>query len=137
MIVDFPTCRNDRSVFYTVTQIITLCVSRFTGKKCMMNLVVEKIEINKDVVRAIVVPFRVKNGGVEIGSIMETFAIDIPEGDYGLLFTSKRSGDLEHYTFSFIKNSKQIATVIRADSALHPPDDLLMNANPAIYEQEL
>jgi len=92
----------------------------------------KKIEIDDDVIRAIVVPFKVGKGGIEIGSVMETVAIDIPEGNYEILFTAKSANGTEHYTFSFIESENPTARVLRADDELNLPDNLLMEANPAI-----
>ncbi|MBT2701197.1 hypothetical protein J7E79_28345 [Bacillus sp. ISL-40] len=92
----------------------------------------KKIENDDDIIRAIVVPFKVKKGGIEIGSVMETVAIDIPEGNYEILFTAKSVNSTEHYTFSFIESENPIAKVLKADDELNLPDNLLMEANPAI-----
>lgn len=89
-------------------------------------------KIDDDIIRAIVVPFKVEKGGIEIGSVMETVAIDIPEGNYELLFTAKSVNSKEHYTFSFIESENPIAKVLKADDELNLPDKLLMESNPAI-----
>jgi Competence protein J (ComJ) len=94
--------------------------------------IMEKIEIEHDIIRAIVVPFKVKKGGIEIGSVMETITIDIPEGTYELLFTAKSVNNKECYTFSFIENENPNAKVLRADDELNLPTSLLMEATPAI-----
>lgn len=92
----------------------------------------KKVETDGDIIRAIVVPFKVKKGGIEIGSVMETVAIDIPEGNYELLFTANSTNNAEHYTFSFIENENPTARVLKADNELNLPDNLLMEASPAI-----
>lgn len=92
----------------------------------------KKIETDDDIIRAIVVPFKVEKGGIEIGSVMETVSIDIPEGTYEVLFTAKNVNSTEHYTFSFIENENPNAKVLKADDELNLPDSLLMEANPAI-----
>lgn len=92
----------------------------------------KKIEIDNDIIRAIVVPFKVEKGGIEIGSVMETVAIDIPEGNYEILFTAKSANSTEHYTFSFIESENPTARVLKADDELNLPDNLLMEANSAI-----
>jgi hypothetical protein len=93
----------------------------------------KKIETDDDIIRAIVVPFKVEKGGIEIGSVMETVSIDIPEGTYEVLFTAKNVNSTEHYTFSFIESENPNAKVLKADvELLNLPDNLLMEANPAI-----
>ncbi|MGD6849144.1 competence protein ComJ [Rossellomorea aquimaris] len=92
----------------------------------------KKIKTDGDTIRAIVVPFNVEKGGIEIGSVMETVAIDMPEGTYELLFTATNVNNIEHYTFSFIKSEYPNAKVIKADHELNLPDNLLMEANPAL-----
>lgn len=92
----------------------------------------KKIETDDDIIRAIVVPFKVEKGGIEIGSVMETVSIDIPEGTYEVLFTAKNVNSTEHYTFSFIESENPNAQVLKADDELNLPDSLLMEANPAI-----
>ena len=92
----------------------------------------ERIEIDDDIIRAIVVPFKVESAGLEIGSVMETVAIDIPKGKYELLFTAKSINNTEYYAFSFIKSENPKARIVRVDDGLSLPEDLLMVANPAI-----
>jgi hypothetical protein len=99
--------------------------------KITVNLT-EKIEIEQEIIRAIVVPFKVEKGGIEIGSVMETITIDIPEGTYEVLFTAKSLNSTEYYTFSFIENENPNAKVLKADDELNLPDNLLMEATPAI-----
>ncbi|AYC29983.1 competence protein ComJ [Paenisporosarcina cavernae] len=91
----------------------------------------KKIELDGDIIRAIVVPFKVDKGGIEIGSVMETVAIDIPEGNYEVLFTAKNVNSTECYTFSFIESENPVAKILKADEELNLPDNLLMEANTA------
>lgn len=106
----------------------------FDNVECKITVKLsEKIEVDKDIVRAIIVPFEVKEQGIEIGSIIETFAIDIPKGRYELLFTVKNIDfELEQYTFMFIKCDKPKARILIADDGLNVPERLLMDAKPAI-----
>lgn len=93
---------------------------------------VNDIVIDDSDIRAIVVPFEVKDGGVEVGSVMETVKIDIPVGNYELLFTIKLVNDVEHYTFSFVESENPMARVLKADDGLNVPVELLMVASPAV-----
>lgn len=93
----------------------------------------EKIECDKEVIRAIVVPFKLEKEGIEIGSIMETIAIDIPEGSYELLFTVKKLDfKNEQYSITFVKCDNPIPRILIADEVLNAPEELLMEAKPAI-----
>ncbi|MBP3951783.1 competence protein ComJ [Bacillus suaedae] len=103
-------------------------------EECKITVrVTDKNEVDTNVIRAITVPFYISNIGIEVGSIMETKAIEIDEGMYELLFTVKRlENGLGHYSFAFIKNDNPIAKIIKADEELNPPSVLVMNAEPAI-----
>lgn len=103
-------------------------------EECKISVrVTDKKEVDRDATRAITVPFYISHKGIEVGSIMETKAIDIEEGMYGLLFTVQRLGNgLDHYSYAFIKNDNPMAKIIKADEELNPPSVLEMNAEPAI-----
>jgi hypothetical protein len=103
-------------------------------EECKITVrVTDKKEVDTDAIRAIAVPFYISNKGIEIGSIIETKAIDIEEGMYELLFTVKRlENGLGHYSFSFTKNNNPTANIIKVDEELNPPSVLVMNAEPAI-----
>ncbi|MBA2174875.1 competence protein [Halobacillus locisalis] len=103
-------------------------------EECKITVRVSDVkEVDTDAIRAITVPFYISNKGIEVGSIIETKAIDIEQGMYELLFTVQRLGNgLDHYTFSFMKNDNPLAKIIKADEELNPPSVLVMNAEPAI-----
>ncbi|SDN65280.1 Competence protein J (ComJ) [Bacillus sp. OK048] len=103
-------------------------------EECKITVrVTDKKEVDTDVIRAIVVPFHIGNKGIEVGSVMETTAIDFEEGMYELLFTVKRlENGLGHYSFNFIKNNNPKANIIKADEELNPPSVLVMKTEPAI-----
>lgn len=103
-------------------------------EECKITVrVTDKKEGDTDAIRAITVPFYIRNKGIEVGSIMETKAIDIEEGMYELLFTVQRlENGLGHYSFAFIKSDNPMAKIIKADEELNPPSVLLMKAEPAI-----
>jgi hypothetical protein len=72
--------------------------------------------VDTNVIRAIAVPFYIGKKGIEVGSVIETKAIDIEEGMYELLFTVKRlENGLGDYSFIFIKNNNPRANIIRWD----------------------
>jgi hypothetical protein len=95
--------------------------------------VTDKKEVDTNVIRAIAVPCQIGNKGIEVGSVMETKAINIEEGMYELLFTVKRlENGLGDYSFIFIKSNNPKANIIKADDELNPPSVIVMNAKPAI-----
>lgn len=94
--------------------------------------VMNNIHIDNEVIRAIVVPFKVGAEGVEIGSIMKTTAIELTKGVYELLFTCKIVDGVEEYGFTFIKSDNPKPRVIVEDEGLKVPKELFMKANPAI-----
>ncbi|WP_066172200.1 competence protein ComJ [Bacillus marinisedimentorum] len=103
-------------------------------EECKITVrVTDKKEVDTDAIRAIAVPFYISKKGIEVGSIMETIAIDIEEEMYELLFAVKRlENGLGHYSFSFIKNTNPTVNIIKVDEELNPPSVLVMNAEPAI-----
>lgn len=84
-----------------------------------------------DAVRAIIVPFEVKLGGVEVGSISETVVIEIPAGHYGLLFTARVIDGVDCYGLSFIQNYETTGRILVTDAGINPTGELLMRANVA------
>lgn len=83
--------------------------------------------------RAIVVPFHVAGGcGVEVGSIAQTFEVEIPDGEYGLLFelAYEHGSDLAGARFSFAEKC-DAPRIIENDSTLSAVGGFLMRASPA------
>ncbi|MCC5801826.1 competence protein ComJ [Rossellomorea vietnamensis] len=103
------------------------------NEKCNITVrVTDNLEVNRNVIRAITVPFYIKCKGIEVGNVMETKAIDIEEGMYELLFTIQVENRMEHYIFNFIRNNNPKANFIIADEELKPSTTLLMEAEPAV-----
>lgn len=83
--------------------------------------------------RAIVVPFRIAGGcGVEVGGIAETFEVDIPDGDYCLLFelSYKNEYGLASVTFTFLDQC-EAPRILKNDGTLSATGVFLMQASPA------
>lgn len=93
----------------------------------------DSFELSDEIIRAIALPFEVKDSGIEIGSVMETIEIEIKEGMYQLVFTvSINEMGNEQYSFNFIKNDNPISKILIADEGLEIPEKLHMIAEPAI-----
>lgn len=92
------------------------------------------LEENYEAIRTIVVPFIVGLNGIEIASIADFKPLEIPLGKYELVFNAipKTQSSLPTYEFIFIKNDNPSARVIKADDQLSLPENLLMEAFPAI-----
>lgn len=85
--------------------------------------------------RAIVVPFLVLDSGViEVASISDSKIIEIPSGNYALLFETgfdEENDNKPWCKFSFTKKEKVEPKILRADDELKPIYPLLMEAIPA------
>jgi Competence protein J (ComJ) len=84
--------------------------------------------------RVIRVPFEVPVGKrVEIGSIFDSQQIELPAGDYALIFEHGHDSDGKMWCnliFETVVQAVQ-ASVLRADKELRPSEQLLMEAEPA------
>lgn len=84
--------------------------------------------------RAIRVPFSVPvHREVEIATISGSVPVQLPEGEYALVFRHGRSSDGAMWaTLAFEPMARPVtAEILRADAALTPPVELLMTAHPA------
>ncbi len=83
-------------------------------------------------IRVVKVPFEVGSAGVIVRETVQKWNVPIPEGYYALFFTIEPLGESWKYHLSFIP-TKEIpqAEIILADELLSPPDELLMEAEPA------
>lgn len=85
--------------------------------------------------RIIRVPFHVPpNAIIEIGSIFDTTQVEVPSGDYAVIFEHGRAVDEKKMWCNLILEPSQLEVrekIIRADPELTPEDDLLMFADPA------
>ena len=90
--------------------------------------------LSADAVRIIEVPFEVPtNGNVEVASITDGQQISIPAGSYTLRAEFLTPGGEKASTveLTFISESMPSFSVTRADAELDPPENLLLEANPA------
>jgi hypothetical protein len=92
-------------------------------------------EISSEATRVIEVPFEVPDdGAVLIGSISEEVSISIRPGSYALRFEYIPSKDGSDPTIRlvFIPSGEAKFQIVRVDSKLRPPDQLVVTADPAI-----
>ncbi|HTE55125.1 MAG TPA: competence protein ComJ [Kofleriaceae bacterium] len=84
--------------------------------------------------RIIAVPFSVpEHGNIEIASIAGGVPLQIPPGEYELMFEHGRGPDHGMWANFYFRRvpAPALARVVRADAALVPPPVLVMTAEPA------
>jgi hypothetical protein len=92
-------------------------------------------EISSQATRVIEVPFEVPDdGSVRIGSIADEVSISIPPGSYALRFECipSQDGSDPAIRLVFTPSKAPRFQIVRADSELRPPDQLVVTAHPAI-----
>jgi Competence protein J (ComJ) len=92
----------------------------------------ECVNISDDAVRAIKVPFFLRESSMEISSVSESVNIIMEVGKYSLIFQvfEKPFGGRGSIRISFIKCENSVAAILRSDSEMIPPKKLLMTAEP-------
>ena len=94
-----------------------------------------RVEIGKNSIRAIVVPFEITGNCIMVASVTQEIEVNIPSGTYELVFNvipRNSKHRLNKYELSFIENKNPKAKILLADKMLNPPEQLLMEAKPAI-----
>lgn len=83
--------------------------------------------------RAIQVPFSVPvSGMVECGSLFETVELELPPGDYRVVFSTGVEQGRMRGTLLLEPTSDAVEpSIILSDSDLNPPSPLVMQADPA------
>jgi hypothetical protein len=84
--------------------------------------------------RIISVPFRVpEHGNIEIASIADGVPLQLPAGEYELIFEHGRSPDQGMWTNFYFRGVAAPVSprIVRADAALAPPSEFVMTAEPA------
>ncbi|MCC6553654.1 MAG: hypothetical protein IT372_11625 [Polyangiaceae bacterium] len=82
--------------------------------------------------RVIQVPFEVPEyGEVDVASIGQAVTLELPSGTYALLFEHGRDEHGMWATFHFVRSDLARPEIIRADPEIHPPEALIMTAQPA------
>jgi hypothetical protein len=92
----------------------------------------DSIKISDGAIRSILVPFTVEEE-IEIASITDSVVIEIPKGEYGLIFNAipSTSNNSERYELIFVKSTFPEAKILIQDDELSPPSPLLMEATAA------
>lgn len=84
-------------------------------------------------IRIIKVPFQVEEDGVTLIDVLtQKWRVPIPEGNYALFFAVEPFEASWKYLLTFV--SEKVlpeAEIMLADELLSPPDELLMDAEPA------
>jgi hypothetical protein len=95
-------------------------------------LVEESFQPKEDAARAIQVPFTVSlKNEVEIASIASGQRLEIPSGEYCLIFETGLRRDQMWCWFTFKKQVDAVPRILRADDELTPPEQFVMTAEPA------
>lgn len=82
--------------------------------------------------RAIQVPFRVPDSGaVEVASIAGGKQVEVPAGEYLMVFEHGIADDRMWARITFVRDRSPRFAVLVADDALDPPDPLVTDAAPA------
>jgi hypothetical protein len=82
-------------------------------------------------IRAIAVPFTCLSGTVDISSISSNRTVDLPKGNYQLLFEIGKEGNGIWCRFTFIPDGPQQPVILLYDSSFPSSENLNMNASPA------
>ncbi len=88
-------------------------------------------KIKANTIRAIRVPFSVRNGLIEVASISDGFKAEIPLGDYSLYFETGKDEKGMWCVFTFVKEYDPQAEILICDGDLQPGKTLIMQADPA------
>ncbi|TLX58760.1 hypothetical protein DN824_09235 [Stutzerimonas nosocomialis] len=89
-------------------------------------------ELTSEVVRAIKVPFTVKGGNIEIGSISDTIPLELPDGDYAIRVEFISSLVDEAHEINIRLNKGCCAfELVKADAEIVTQGDYDVKAMPA------
>ena len=90
------------------------------------------VDISADAVRVIQVPFEVPpSGNIEIASISDATALQIPPELYQLRFECLNGNSAPEINLIFIKENTPTFAILRFDSELSTVGELLLTAEPA------
>lgn len=94
-----------------------------------------QVGISKNSIRAIVVPFEITDNCIIVGSFTQEIEVNVLNGTYELVFNvipRNSKHKFNKYELSFIEHKNPKARILLADKMLNPPEQLLMEAKPAI-----
>ena len=94
-----------------------------------------QVGISKNSIRAIVVPFEITQNCIIVASVTQEIKVNVLNGTYELVFnviprSSKHRFNI--YVLSFAEHKNPKPRILLADKMLNPPNQLLMEAKPAI-----
>ncbi|MFG1400280.1 competence protein ComJ [Roseixanthobacter pseudopolyaromaticivorans] len=106
------------------------------GGQHIVTVAVDVIENGQspDAVRIIEVPFEVPaDGTIEIGSISDSYILEIPAGIYKLRFECYEpvSSKAARIRFLFVRDTNPKFRIVRADPDLSPENELLLTTSAA------
>jgi hypothetical protein len=82
--------------------------------------------------RIVRVPFEVpEHGEVDVASIGQAVTLELPAGEYALVFEHGKDEHGMWATFHFASAHGVMPAILRADQELQPPEVLVMTAQPA------
>jgi hypothetical protein len=96
-------------------------------------VVVDDLEVQPQTRRAVRVPFTVPDGcAIEVGSISDGSVVDVPAGDYALVFENggADNGDM-WIRMSFCRTQPATPAILKGDPGEEPPAEFVMTAEPA------
>ena len=94
-----------------------------------------QVGISKNSIRAIVVPFEITDNCIIVASVTQEIEVNVLNGTYELVFNvipRNSKHKFNKYELSFIEHKNPKARILLADKMLNPPEQLLMEAKPAI-----
>jgi hypothetical protein len=100
----------------------------------MVRLEAQEFDPPRDAARVIDVPFEVPpSGAIEIASISDSVALEIPPGSYQMRFEGYEQSDGEKpkVCFLFYRTDSPCFNIAKADADLNPSADLLLTASVA------
>lgn len=102
------------------------------GRMATEVVLTDQLRIGGNAIRAIRVPFIVTASGKVNFTWHTGRVIDIPPGQYDLLYEAGGSSEEDQWCrFTFAPASAQPAAILRQDPDLNPPAQLVMDAEPA------
>jgi hypothetical protein len=88
--------------------------------------------INNNTIRAIRVPFSIESELIEIASITDSIGVELSPGDYSLYFETGKDRIGMWCILTFVKKYDPFPSILICDDQLHPNENFLMTANPAL-----
>lgn len=107
---------------------------RTAAKSGQGKITIERLEkavLRDDAILAISVPFNVAGTAIEVASVFKGEILDMPPGDYELIYQTGRTGATPWVALQFIPGKVTGGKILKGAEHLSPPAELLMTAEPA------